>query len=141
MIRVEPSQQDSMAFATLVLSMERDGMADDSELGRGHVGMPYYLRNQGRRDVWAVAACVMPLGCFSRSFCAVACVDRTRAEAPRYFDNKHNYTRKDLSSYDYFSNIICVVGFACQNIASLEIVRKNVEHTLPIKLLAANDLR
>ena len=51
MIRVEPSQQDSMAFATLVLSMERDGMADDSELGRGHVGMPYYLRNQGRRDV------------------------------------------------------------------------------------------
>ncbi len=51
MIRVEPSQQDSMAFATLVLSMERDGMADDSELGRGHVGMPYYLRNQGRRGV------------------------------------------------------------------------------------------
>lgn len=23
----------------------------------------------------------------------MACVDRTRAEAPRYFDNKHNYTR------------------------------------------------
>ena len=63
------------------------------------------MKKNRMKKIRAVAAC------FSRSFCAVACVDRTRAEAPRYFDNKHNYTRSGQEGMPHLTGALVTVNF------------------------------
>lgn len=48
----------------------------------------------------------------------MACVDRTLAEAPRYFDNKHNYTRSGQEGNAALDGALVTANFFYMNTPS-----------------------